>query len=97
MSYDLRQDAVYLCVFEGQLLGVLVFLFVFVYLFLCIHMSYDLTQEAVYLCVFEGQLLRALPLILMSLGISTVITSIHSQSTELPKNASNMDCSAFEY
>ena len=83
--------------FEGQLLPAFVFLFVFVPLFLCIYMSYNLRKEAVYLCVFEGQLLRVLPLILMSLGISTVITSIHSQSTELPKNPSNMDCSAFGY
>ena len=31
--------------------------------------------------MFKGQLLRAPSLILMSLGISTVITSIHSEST----------------
>ena len=45
--------------------------------------------------MFEGQLLRALPLILMSLGISTLITSIYSQSTELPKNQGNICSSAF--
>ena len=41
----------------------------------------NLRRNAGYLCVFDGHLLREPPLILMSLGISTVITSIHSEST----------------